>query len=206
MNIKWVREGRKNNHGSECLFVLLHLLWFKDQIQRTYSLQENEAKWTQSWNLHLLLLKPELKAPSRFQLVLINIIVNSVFTIFLDSFIFITSQPGPDATRESLHHPSGYFTLHNVFSPETHLGFGVWGTPGSRGQVGWVMLVLRTFPELVGGLCKIWWRLVRRFGHEKGTKVQTVTFIYIEVIYVFPLKYSFAQRIFINTPFGLNHS
>jgi len=30
------------------------------------------------------------------------------------------------------------------------LGFGVWGTPGSRGQVCGVMLVLRTFPELVG--------------------------------------------------------
>jgi len=32
----------------------------------------------------------------------------------------------------------------------THLGFGVWGTPGSRDWVGGVMLVLRTFPELVG--------------------------------------------------------
>jgi len=32
----------------------------------------------------------------------------------------------------------------------TRLGFGVWGTPGSRGQAGGVMLVLRTFPELGG--------------------------------------------------------
>jgi len=32
----------------------------------------------------------------------------------------------------------------------THLGFGVWGTLGSRGWVGRVMLVLRTFPELAG--------------------------------------------------------
>jgi len=32
----------------------------------------------------------------------------------------------------------------------THLGFGVWGTPESRGGVGGVMLVLRTFPEVVG--------------------------------------------------------
>jgi len=35
----------------------------------------------------------------------------------------------------------------------THFGFGVfgvWGTPGSRGLVGGVMLVLRTFPELAG--------------------------------------------------------
>jgi len=40
--------------------------------------------------------------------------------------------------------------LHKVFSPVTHLGFGVWGTLGSRSQVGGVMLVLRTLPELVG--------------------------------------------------------
>jgi len=32
----------------------------------------------------------------------------------------------------------------------TRLGFRVWGIPGSGGQVGGVMLVLRTFPELVG--------------------------------------------------------
>jgi len=29
------------------------------------------------------------------------------------------------------------------------LGFKVWGTPRSKGWVGGVMLVLRTFPELV---------------------------------------------------------
>jgi len=40
--------------------------------------------------------------------------------------------------------------LHKVFSPVTHLDFGVWATPGSRGQVGGVLLVLRTFPELAG--------------------------------------------------------
>jgi len=40
--------------------------------------------------------------------------------------------------------------LHKVFSPATRVDFGVWGTLGSRGQVGWVMLVLRTFPELAG--------------------------------------------------------
>jgi len=32
----------------------------------------------------------------------------------------------------------------------THFGFGVWGTPGYRGQVGGVMLGLGTFSELVG--------------------------------------------------------
>jgi len=40
--------------------------------------------------------------------------------------------------------------LHKVFSPVTRLDFGVWGTPGYRGQVGGVILVLRTFPELAG--------------------------------------------------------
>jgi len=32
----------------------------------------------------------------------------------------------------------------------TRLGFGVWDTLGSRARVCRVMLVLRTFPELVG--------------------------------------------------------
>jgi len=57
----------------------------------------------------------------------------------------------------SLRHPSGHFMLHKVFSPMTHLGFEVWGTPGPRGWVGVVMLVLRTFPELV-------WRSVQNLG------------------------------------------
>jgi len=55
--------------------------------------------------------------------------------------------PGKNLT--SLCDPSGHFTLHKVSSPMTHLGFGVWGTLGSSGQVGGVILVLRTFPELV---------------------------------------------------------
>jgi len=50
----------------------------------------------------------------------------------------------------SLGHPSGHFTSHKVFSPVTYLGFEVCGTPGSRGWVSVVMLVLRTFHELVG--------------------------------------------------------
>jgi len=40
--------------------------------------------------------------------------------------------------------------LHKVFYPVTHLGFRVWGSPGARGQVVGVMLVLRTFPKLTG--------------------------------------------------------
>jgi len=35
------------------------------------------------------------------------------------------------------------------FSPMISLGVGVWGTPGSGSQVGRVIFVLRTFPEMV---------------------------------------------------------
>jgi len=48
-----------------------------------------------------------------------------------------------------LSHPSGNVMLDKVFSPVIHLCFGVWGTPGFVGRVEWVMLVLRTFTELV---------------------------------------------------------
>jgi len=58
---------------------------------------------------------------------------------------YYTSQPGPGAAREKFDE----LTLHKVFFPVTRLGFGVWGTLGSRGWVGGVMLVLGTFPELV---------------------------------------------------------
>jgi len=58
----------------------------------------------------------------------------------------LTSQPGPGTAQEKFDE----LTSHKVFSPVTNLGFGVWGTPGSRDQVGGVILVLRTFPELVG--------------------------------------------------------
>jgi len=45
------------------------------------------------------------------------------------------SQPGPGAAREKF---------------DELTSFGVWGTLGSGGQVGAVMLVLRTIPGLVG--------------------------------------------------------
>jgi len=51
----------------------------------------------------------------------------------------------------------------------THLGFEVWDTLGSGGRVGGVIVVLRTSPSWWGGLCKIWWKLVRQFAREKGT-------------------------------------
>jgi len=81
----------------------------------------------------------------------------------------------PGKNLMSLRHPSGYFTLHKVFSPMTRFGFGVWGTPGSRGGVGGVMLVLRTFPELAG-------RSVQNLV-EIGLAVQTVSFIYLDRYY-----------------------
>jgi len=47
----------------------------------------------------------------------------------------ITSQPGPGAAREKF---------------DELTSFGVWGTLGSGGRVGAVMLVLRNIPGLVG--------------------------------------------------------
>jgi len=52
---------------------------------------------------------------------------------------------GPALPGKDLMH----FLYIKVFSPVICLGFGVWGTPGSGGQVGGVKLVLRNFPKLV---------------------------------------------------------
>jgi len=68
--------------------------------------------------------------------------INKIFIFIL----YYTNQPGPGAAWEKFDE----LTLHKVFFPMTRLGFGVWGTPGSWDWVGGVMLVLRTFPELVG--------------------------------------------------------
>jgi len=62
---------------------------------------------------------------------------------------------------------SPYFCKFHFISSQP--GFGVWGSPESGSWVGGVKL------SRWGGLCKIWWRLVRRFAHERGTQV----YIYI---------------------------
>jgi len=69
--------------------------------------------------------------------------------------------------------------LNKVFSPVTCLGFGVWGTLGSRGWVGVVMLVLRTFPELAGRSVQ---NLVEIGPAVRARKrdIGTVTFIYTD--------------------------
>jgi len=55
----------------------------------------------------------------------------------LNYYILANRAPAlPGKNFKSLHQPSGHFTLYK--------GFRVWG------RVGGVMLVLRTFPELVG--------------------------------------------------------
>jgi len=67
----------------------------------------------------------------------------------LSLFYEHTSQPGPGAAQEKFDefsHPSGHFTLHKVFSPVTRLCFRVWGTPGSMGWVGGVMLMFKNLP------------------------------------------------------------
>jgi len=56
-----------------------------------------------------------------------------------------TSQLGPGAAQEifdELTLPIWTFYVTQSFLSRDHLGFGVW--------VGGIMLVLRTFPELVG--------------------------------------------------------
>jgi len=71
--------------------------------------------------------------------------------------ILTTSQPGPCAAQEKfdeLTPPIWIFYVAQSFL--FHLDFGVWGIPGSRGWVGRVMLVLRTFPELVGRSVQNW--------------------------------------------------
>jgi len=60
------------------------------------------------------------------------------------------------------------------------LGFGVWGTPGSGGQVGKVILVLKTFPELAGRSAQNLVEIgLAVWGKRKGD-IGTVTFIYID--------------------------
>jgi len=44
---------------------------------------------------------------------------------------------------------NAFFEYQSFFLQWICLGFGVWDTQGSGGQVGRVKLVLRTFPELV---------------------------------------------------------
>jgi len=64
-----------------------------------------------------------------------------------------TSQPGPDAAREifdELTSPSLTFYATQSFLSCDPFGFWSLGYPGSRGWIGGVMLVLRTFPELAG--------------------------------------------------------
>jgi len=68
------------------------------------------------------------------------------------TFYFNTSQLGPGAPRQKFNEVESLiwtFYVTQSFSPVICKGFGVWGTLESGGRVGWVILVLRTFPELI---------------------------------------------------------
>jgi len=52
--------------------------------------------------------------------------------------------------KKNLRVPVGSFYITQSFSHVICKRFGVWGSPGSRGQVGGVIVVLKTFTELVG--------------------------------------------------------
>jgi len=103
------------------------------------------------------------------------------------SLLYIeNSQPGPVLPGKnlmSLCHSSGHFMLHKVFSPVIRLGFRVLGTLGSKGWVGRVMLVLRTFPELVGrsvqNLVEIG-PAVRAWKGDTGMYIGTNSHFYID--------------------------
>jgi len=77
-------------------------------------------------------------------------LVKKKIICFLSSFLkYITSQPGPGTAREKFNE----LTLHKVFSLVTRLGFGVWGTLGSRGQ-GWRgHACVKSLPRVGGEVC-----------------------------------------------------
>jgi len=74
-----------------------------------------------------------------------------------------------------------HFLLSKGLSSVICLGFGVWGTQGSGGQVGRVIIVLRPFPELV-------WRSVQNLAEidtvvctwkgDTGTYIGTKSLFY----------------------------
>jgi len=63
------------------------------------------------------------------------------------NYLFFTSQPGSGTARKKFN---ASFVKQRFFSPVMCLCFGVWGSPESGDRIGGVILVLRTFPELVG--------------------------------------------------------
>jgi len=81
----------------------------------------------------------------------------------------------PGKNLMSLCHPSGHFTLHKVLSPVTQLDFGV-----SWGGIGGVMLVLRSFPILVGRPVQNWVRIGPAVRAWKGYTGTNSPFIYID--------------------------
>jgi len=84
--------------------------------------------------------------------------------------------------------PTWTFYVTQSFSPVICLGFELWGTLGSRGSVGGVILAFRTFSELVlrsvqnlVEIClavRLW---KRDLGRYIGTSIQTVSFINTDI-------------------------
>jgi len=68
-----------------------------------------------------------------------------------------TSQPGPGATREKFDElMSPIWAFYIIQSFLSHDPFGFWSLGYPGGRVGGIMLVLRTFPELVGMSVQNW--------------------------------------------------
>jgi len=69
-----------------------------------------------------------------------------------ESKILETSRPGPGGDWEKFNEiksPNWIFLCKAKFSPVICILFGVWGTLRSGGRVSGVIIVLRSFPELV---------------------------------------------------------
>jgi len=90
------------------------------------------------------------------EILILNCFSNLTFVKKLFLYILWTSQPGPGAALEKFNP----FSVKQNFSTLICLGFGVWGTLVSRGWAREVILVLRTFPELV-------WRVCAKFGGDR---------------------------------------
>jgi len=93
------------------------MLILETQGDKKFSLScsKKSILWTVSANIHYFM--PVWLLPDKF-ITIINILANQAPAL-------------PGKNLMSLCNPSGHFTSHKVFSPMTHLGFGVWGTRGS---------------------------------------------------------------------------
>jgi len=59
----------------------------------------------------------------------------TITLFYIGNILYIHAKRGP-VLLGTKYFLTEHFTLHKVFSRMTHLGFGVWDSPGSGGHVG----------------------------------------------------------------------